>query len=165
MKYSFLFLMILCCLSCKDKNKENDQEKKEETKDVSVDHDFDWLEGNWLRSNEKEGKQTYENWIELNEFEYQGLGFTMKDNDTIWKETMRLVKTSDTWNFEVIGKDETIPTIFMLTEIKESSFICVNEVNEFPKKIRYSKSDNGFIAVISGGDMEIPFEFEPVNMN
>lgn len=80
-------------------------------------------------------------------------------------EDMRLVHVSDTWNFEVKGKGETDATVFILTKIEEDNFICENEANEFPKKISYSKSDHGILAVISGGDLEIPFEFGPFNMN
>lgn len=161
MKHIFLTIMVLCCLSCEEKNKI----KAEPSEEVVVDKNFDWLIGNWERTNEKEGKQTFENWVKINKDKYQGLGFTMKDKDTIWKETISMIKVSGTWNFEVKGKADSLSTVFIVTEIDESSFICENKENEFPKKIGYSKSEKGILAVISGGDMEIPFEFEPFNMN
>ena len=161
MKYLILGLMVLCSLSCQQKSKE----EKEALTVVALENNFDWLIGNWQRSNETEGKQTYENWVKVNKDTYQGFGFTIKENDTIWKEDMRLVHVSDAWNFEVKGKGETDATVFILTKIEEDNFICENEANEFPKKISYSKSDHGILAVISGGDLEIPFEFGPFNMN
>lgn len=158
MRYIFLVAMVLCSLSCQQKNKVN----SDEIKLVTNSENFDWLLGNWKRNNEKEGKQTFENWVKLNEHTYEGLGFTMKENDTIWKETIRLVKASDSWDFEVKGKGEIKPTIFKVTAIKDLSFICENEENEFPKKIEYSKIENKLIATVSGGDMEIPFEFSRI---
>jgi hypothetical protein len=161
MKNAFLIVLVLFCLGCEQKEKEN----KEESQAVSIEKNFDWLIGNWERINEKEGKQTYENWVKLNDGAYRGIGFTIKDNDTVWQESIWLNKASETWNFEVKGKSDPMPTVFMVTAIEEGSFICENEENEFPKKIRYSKGENGIVAAISGGDMEILFEFEPFSMN
>lgn len=161
MKNTFLVVLVLFCLGCVQKKKEN----KEGSKAVSIEKNFDWLIGNWERSNEKEGKQTFENWVKLNEKAYQGIGFTIKENDTIWQESIELNKVSETWNFAVKGKSDPMPTVFIVTAIEEDSFICENEENEFPKKISYSKGEKGIVAVISGGDMEILFEFEPFNMN
>ena len=158
MRYIFLVAMVLWSISCQQKNKVN----SDEIKLVTHPENFDWLLGNWERNNEKEGKQTYESWVKRNEHTYEGLGFTMKENDTIWMESISLVKVSGKWNFKVKGKDDTMPTVFLLTEIEERSFICENEENEFPKKIEYSKIENKLLAIVSGGDMEIPFDFSRI---
>ena len=161
MKYIFLIMMISFTLSCKQKNKSN----SEAIKAITITENFDWLLGNWKRSNDKEGKQTYENWVKIDEGVYQGLGYTMQESDTIWEEGIRLIHTNNAWIFEVKGKDESESTIFELTDIQTEAFTCENEENEFPKKIKYSKSGEKLVAIVSGEDMSIPFEFEAINMN
>lgn len=124
--------------------------------------DFDWLLGNWQRINEQEGRQTFESWQKINDAEYEGLGFTLQNGDTIWQENIRLIKSDSGWNFEAIGKAETNPTIFRLTKIEKESFFSENELNEFPKKIHYYKSEDNLNATISGGGEEVLFEFKKV---
>ena len=123
---------------------------------------FDWLIGDWIRTNEKKGKQTFESWNKKNDSEYIGFSFTLQNNDTIWKENVRFIKLPTGWNFEVTGKGETKPTIFTVTEIKKAGFTCENKKNEFPKQIQYFKNGNNLKAVISGNGTEIPFEFERI---
>lgn len=129
---------------------------------ISAIEKFDWLVGNWERTNEKPDRQTYESWQKINELEYRGIGFTLQQNDTIWKEDIRLIKLKNNWNFEVRGKDDSTPTIFKLVNIEKRKFICENQENEFPKKIEYAKEGDKIRAIISGGEMEIPFEFEQI---
>lgn len=121
---------------------------------------FDWLLGSWQRSNETKGRETYEHWSRVSASEYAGFGMTLKDGDTLWYEHIRLVKLDTTWSFQVSGQAEAKPTIFVLTQIKEDMFVSENEQNEFPKKIEYARRDEGLRALISGGDMEVVFNFE-----
>lgn len=149
-----LFFIPVLFFSCKNES------KNEESKLTSVSDNFEWLQGHWKRINEEEGKETNEIWKKKNDLEFYGLGFTMKNNDTIWMENIKLVRKDAGWNFEVTGKGDTIPTIFNLTKIGKESFISENDQNEFPKKIHYYKNGEKLTAIISGGGMEIPFEFE-----
>lgn len=126
---------------------------------------FDWLLGKWQRSNEQKGRETFEYWEKKNNSEYSGFGFTLQKKDTIWKENIRLIKSGEGWNFEVTGEGETNPTRFKLTSIEKEEFSCENKENEFPKNIIYSKNGDTLVAIISGGNMEIPFEFEKVALN
>ena len=41
---------------------------------------------------EEKGKETFENWKKINNSEYNGIGFTMKNNDTLSKEEMKILK-------------------------------------------------------------------------
>lgn len=124
--------------------------------------DFSWLIGAWQRSNEKEGQQTFEHWKKQSKDVFVGMGCTLKNSDTIWKEDIILRKT-DHWRFEVRGQGEDEPTVFKITEISEHSFTCQNPENEFPKVIHYEKSATGLKAVISGGGATIPFEFKKID--
>jgi len=91
--------------------------------------------------------------------EYKGLGYTLQNSDTIFKEQLRLFKINEKWSLEVSGVNEN-PTLFQLTNQTENRFVCENKINEFPKIIEYSFQDNVLLAKISDGDTEISFTFE-----
>ena len=123
---------------------------------------FDWLMGNWVRTNEKPDRATFENWKKINDSTFLGESYTIKDKDTIWKETVKLAKNNNDWFFAVKGINDTVSVDFKLISITDSSFVCENNVNEFPNIIRYEKAGDNFKAEIEGGDMKIPFEFKRV---
>lgn len=149
-----LFLLMISIFACSQNEGTTDEEKNEEKVER-----FDWLLGQWQRVNEKEGQQTYENWTRISETEYLGEGFTMQEQDTVWMEYIRLVKNASNWTFEVRGSNETKATIFKLSEFDSISFSCVNPENEFPKFIKYTTNGKGLKATISGGKMEVFFDF------
>ncbi len=158
MKTLYLVLIVSFVLSC---HETNEGIEKTETAVPEIES-FDWLLGNWQRTNEEEGKQTFEHWEKKSDSEYLGFGFTMEETDTISFENIRLIKTDTSWAIEVNLPEEAQATVFELTEIDETGFTCENEANEFPKKITYFKEGNALKAIISGGDMEISFDFEKV---
>ena len=125
---------------------------------------FDWLLGNWIRNNEEEGIETYEVWIKKSSYVYIGIGFTMQDNDTLKQEKIRLIKTDEKWNLEVQSPGDSNPIIFNMTSYSDQEFICENKVLDFPKLIKYWKNGNKIHALVSGDNMEIPFEFERVKI-
>lgn len=124
---------------------------------------FDWLVGEWQRTNEKVGRETIEMWRKETDSQYLGFGATIQDGDTVWYEHIKLVESNNLWSFEVTGKGDTTATVFMLTKIEKGKFTSENDQNEFPKKIEYHIMGNTLKALISGGDMEIPFDFKRVN--
>ncbi len=121
---------------------------------------FDWLLGNWERKNDKEGEHTFENWKKITSEEYEGFGWTIRNNDTIFQEKIRLSKSKDGWIFGVISPEETKYTIFKVTHIGDESFTCENPEIEFPGKIKYWRDGKEIKALVSGKDMEIAFEFK-----
>ncbi len=130
---------------------------------ISIDGDFSWLIGSWQRTNEKEGRQTFEHWAKQSNSHYVGMGCTLKDGDTIWKEDIVLKEVGKNWHFEVTSQGEEQPTVFTLTDISETSFTSKNPENEFPKVISYAASATGLSAVISGGGPTITFEFKKID--
>lgn len=127
--------------------------------DFNYNGSFDWLLGNWKRTNEAEGLQTFEHWKKINENEFNGHGFTLKASDTVWQESIKLIKIEKQWNYIVKLHDAKTSTIFKVTKIEMNSFTCENPDNEFPKKIRYTKVEKGINSVISGGGKVILFQF------
>ena len=135
-----IFLWLLNCMSCSEQ-------------------DFDWLTGKWKRTNDQEGRATYEYWTKNASTEYIGLGFTLRGHDTIFMEHLRLYKRTGEWVFEITGVNEH-PTLFPLEHHSEQSFRCGNPGNEFPKHIEYYLEEKVLNAKISGGGNEILFTFE-----
>lgn len=61
---------------------------------------------------------------------------------------------------KIPGEKETAE--FKITELKDNEFVCVNEANDFPKKIEYRSEGGMLTAKISDENIEIPFEFERI---
>ena len=155
MKKFLVFLSLFCFFGFADMNTYKTNTKASNFDDSN----FDWLLGTWKRTNEAEGRQTYEHWKKVNDTELKGRGYTLVAADTVWQESIGLIKSNDIWNFEVSQQDSNTPTIFKVTKIEMTSFTCENPDNEFPKKIRYTKVERGLNAVISGDGKVILFQF------
>ena len=157
---SITAIAILFLSSCTSKNSE---ESKIQNNEISKSTEsFDWLLGNWKRNNEKENRETFEIWKKKNNSEYYGIGFTLQNNDTIKQEKIKLTKLNNNWILEVKVPEETESIIFNLTSIGNKEFICENKEIDFPKKIKYWKNGAKINALVSGDEMEIPFEFERI---
>jgi hypothetical protein len=143
MKKLFIYLSILLFAACS------------EPKEVSG--PFDWLLGTWLRSDDAEGRQTYEDWKKLSNDIYHGHGYTLVGADTVWQERMILSEVEAAWQFKVIGKDNTVA--FAVSAMGKEDFICKNPEHDFPKKISYRLGGDTLRAVISGGKDQVVFSF------
>jgi len=142
--------------SCRSESSLNEAYTEKDTPDL----DFDWLLGDWIRTNEDRDKDTYESWERVDAFAYHGFGFTLSKSDTVWQENIMLLKTEEGWTFEVTGKGDSAPTIFKLTDRSKDSFVSQNPEHDFPTQIKYFKSGEALKAIISGDGIEIPFDFE-----
>ena len=161
MKQLIYLMLALSILACKPETKVETKDVQEEKVEQTV--DFSWLTGEWKRIGEKEGKQTYEFWKKKDQTTYEGLGCTIQNGDTIWREDIVLSSSGPSWNFAVTTLGDTMATVFKLTEIKKGGFVCENEMNEFPKKIEYARAAENLNAVISGGGPDIAFNFVPLD--
>ena len=115
-----------------------------------------FLIGDWIRTNNKRGSTTYEFWDK----NYKGLGFTIKNKDTSFKEILSIVTINDTLFLKVDGVNEN-STYFKFTSQTDTSFVCENPKNEFPKKITYFKDDKQLKAIVASDNFKIDFVFEP----
>ncbi|CAM1374344.1 hypothetical protein [Tenacibaculum xiamenense] len=114
-----------------------------------------FLIGNWVRINNSPNTTTFENW----DNNLNGFGYTIKEKDTTFKEILTIEKVKDTLNLKVTGVNDS-PTYFVFTNQTDSSFTCINERNEFPKKIKYWKHKEKLYAKVSNEDIELDFIFE-----
>jgi len=142
--------------SCNTKNKYNTNSINEKSEN------FDWLLGKWKRNNEEQGKETFENWEKISNSEYSGIGFTIQNGDTVKQEKIKLIKSNKKWILIVKVPEETESLTFKITDLNKKSFTCKNDSLDFPKMIKYWKDGVKIKALVSGDDLEIPFEFEKI---
>jgi len=137
MKYSLLFLLLIVLFSSCTQNKPELSDKTALELNNEEEQRFDWLIGNWLRTNEDTDKVTYEKWVLITPFHYAGEGYTLDESsgDTVSAEKMHLMYKDEEWSLAVISPNEvgTDTTSFALTAFDSVSFRCYNLVNEFPK--------------------------------
>ena len=145
-----LLLILFFTTTCATKDNRN----------LSSAENFDWLIGEWERTNEKSGKTTIEKWKKITASEFHGQSYTLQNSDTIWQENVRLKKANQTWFYEVTPKGENKSTPFKLVKIGKETFDCENDLNDFPKKISYKRNGEKLFAEISGGDLKVLFEFK-----
>ena len=117
-----------------------------------------FLLGSWIRLNDKDSVTTYETWQK----DFSGIGLTLKGKDTTFFEKMNIIEKKDTLFLEVSGVNET-PTLFKFTAQTDTSFVCENPTNEFPKKIKYWLDTKQLKAAVSNPDFNIEFVFEKMN--
>ena len=165
MKKGLIILLIIVISACSNNNSNKEKEPSniksiEENKQIE---NFDWLLGHWKRLNEKGEKETFESWNKSSNYEYNGIGFTLENTDTISKEKMQLIKSDSSWSLNVIVPGELKPVSFKMINFSENEFTCENKENEFPNTIRYWKEGKGINASVSNSELEIIFEFKNIN--
>ena len=149
MRYTLLLLSLITLLLYSCKNEE---------KHAVVTTQFDYLIGDWERTNSKGGSATSEHWRAATSEDLRGHGYTIEDEDTVFNERMRIYKKQEQWILSISGPNEN-PTLFKITQHTNSAFTAVNPDNEFPKVITYSYFDDVLTVTISAEDTEIPFIF------
>lgn len=154
MKKTLILLIGILITSC------NQTKKEKQTTTTKISENFDWLLGKWKRLDEEDGKETFENWNKIKKTEYSGIGFTIQNGDTLKQEKIRLIKVKGKWNLTVKVPEESESVTFNGVSHNENEFTCENNEINFPNKIKYWKNGNRINAMVSGGEMEIPFEFE-----
>ena len=147
MKIIFLAFASLILLSCNSESSKNES--------------FTWLVGSWERINTDENETTREIWRKTFNEEYEGLGYTLKNTDTVFKEELALRKEDEKWQLIVTGVNES-PTKFQLTSLEENKFTAENSENPFPKKIVYSLEGEQLEAIISADKEEVVFTFRKI---
>ncbi len=140
-------LLYTCCLllivSCQN-------EKKEIQKPS-------FLIGDWIRVNDKEGAVTYETWNS----DLKGLGYTIKEKDTTFKEILSIITIKDTLFLKVESVNEN-PTLFKFKQQTDTSFVCENKKNEFPKMIKYYLENDQLKAIVAADEFKIEFIFNKI---
>jgi hypothetical protein len=153
MKRIYLFSILIVCLS---------NTKGQSQKIINDFAKLAWLEGTWNRTNVKPGRNGNEHWTKMSETELNGLGLTMKGQDTVSLEKLKLmIKDANIFYVADVPENKG-PVYFRLTEVSETSFSCENPDHDFPKKIIYQRDGKKLKATISGNGRSIDYFFEKV---
>lgn len=147
-------ILILCLIHSSDNHK-----SLADFNDFQETENFDWMLGDWLRTNGKKDLITTETWKKTSDHIYEGTGLAVKNGETVFKENLRILKKKDDWVYEVTGVNEDT-TNFILTSISKYSFTAVNPDNPFPKEISYRLEEQKLVAEISDDEKKILFEFK-----
>lgn len=165
MKKSIFFaLMVVALIACKEEKAKPQHVSVEDQLSVPTTQGttLDWLLGNWKRTNDQGGRSTFESWQKISDIQYDGIGYTLAQGDTLSKEYMKLQRVDGLWSLIVKTADDTEPVEFKMTELKEHSFVCANEKHDFPTHIAYQLEGDKLNAKVSNKDMVIDFEFVKV---
>jgi hypothetical protein len=97
------------------------------------------LAGNWLQV--KNGVRTIERWRKASDSLFIGISCDIKNNDTLFEETMRVFPRKGKWILEVRlnGASETVE--FAEDQAAERFMVFANPKNKYPQKIGY-RQDN-----------------------
>ncbi len=141
-------LLVVSFFSCQ-------QEKSQERSETN----FDWVLGDWQRSNDEAGKTTYEYWKKESNKEYIGLGCTLFAGDTIFRENLKINRRKGAWWLVVTGTDNN-PVSFRIVSVKKAGLNAENPDNEFPKYIKYRLEGDQLKAIVADDSNEIEFNFK-----
>jgi len=114
-----------------------------------------WLFGKWERINEKPNKRTFDFWNK----DLTGKGFTLRENDTVFKEIMSIVTINDKLHLKIEGVNDT-PTLFKFTQQTDTSFVAENLTHDFPTKIEYWLDKQQLKAKVSNKEFALNFIFD-----
>ena len=121
---------------------------------------LEWLQGTWIRTNAKPGQSGNETWLRVSASELQGSAFTLKGQDTLFTEKLKLVVKGNNIYYVADVSENKGPVDFKFTGISENGFTCENPEHDFPKKISYQKEGNKLKATISGNGRSVDYLFE-----
>jgi len=119
-----------------------------------------WLEGTWLRADSKAGQSGHERWLRSSPYEIRGYGVTMKGQDTLFVEKLRILVKDDNLYYVADVPENQTPVYFKLIEISNAGFVCENPDHDFPKKIAYQLEGSNLKATISGNGKSMDYLFK-----
>ncbi len=124
------------------------------------------LQGHWVDSAADGRTVFHEQWQPGGE----GLGFVMVGNDTVWIEHLNIsVPESDgplVYSVSIASQNggDTIP--FKWTPSDDSTLLFTNPEHDFPQRIRYRRTGNGWAVALDGMEEGVPrketFHFSPL---
>lgn len=111
----------------------------------------EWLLGTWENKTAK--GSIYETWRKVNDHEFTGKSYRLKEKDTIVFETVQLIRDQNTLFYipTVKGQNGNLPVHFIAKTVSESQLVFENRQHDFPQIITYKQDGtDALIAEISG---------------
>lgn len=111
---------------------------------------FRWISGKW--SGTVEGIQIVEHWV-WNKHRYEGAGYHLSGEDTIFKESLFLEKYASKTAYSVVFGDNG-PYTFGLKHNDGQVFVFQNPEHDFPSEVIYRLDSDSAITItlIGNGD-------------
>ena len=111
----------------------------------------EWLIGTWENHTPK--GSIYETWTKINDDEFSGKSYVVKEKDTIVFEIIKIVQEKDGLFYipTVKNQNNSLPVRFTLKNISDTSLIFENPHHDFPQIISYTSiNTDSLVAEISG---------------
>lgn len=131
-----------------------------ETKQNTSSFEPYWLKGHWVQSEEE--YITHEIWHKKSSI-YIGHGFIMQNKDTVWQENMKIHQFNKQWILSIKTPENSEQVDFVIEKWTDSTFMAKNAIHDFPKQISYSTNGNKLIAVVSGEEKVLNYQFSKVD--
>ncbi len=119
-----------------------------------------WLIGNW--SSESSKLKISESWKQIGDKTFEGFGYTfsIKKNNIVSSETLRLVEMSGEIFYLAKVASNDLPVAFKLTNCTAKSAIFENSKHDFPKKLNYQLTKDKNITVFVSGENDEGFSIK-----
>lgn len=111
----------------------------------------EWLIGTW--ENKTQRGSIYETWNKTSDVELLGKSYMLKEKDTVWLETIRLVQEQDHLFYipTVKNQNHGQPVRFTATLVSEDKLVFENATHDFPQTISYTRiNSDSLVAEIAG---------------
>lgn len=121
-------------------------------------NDLHELAGSWS----SQQVQFYETWEVVSDTLMKGIGYSLQNEDTVFKETMKIFYADDKVILAVKQNEEHEYTQFGMTEAKRDKWVFENMKNDYPNIIIYEISGEVLSAAImnSRGNRNIEFNMQ-----
>jgi len=120
---------------------------------------INFLEGKWIRTDDKDELQTYENWKRITPIEYEAYSYSKKEGKIVWEETSTLKLYNEKLTLKVKILDGKPVKFNCSTKVNDKYLVCTNSKNDYPKQIEYWMDKDTLKAKISGGGPNVAFTF------
>lgn len=105
-------------------------------------------------------KTSIENWSNVFDKEFAGMGCTLQANDTVFVEKLKIISKNNILYYVADVKENKEPTLFKFISITKTGFVCENPAHDFPKKIEYQLIHKHLTVIISDDKKKVNFEFD-----
>ena len=97
----------------------------------------EWIIGTW--EHQTNTKVVYESWKKINDTSYAGKSYYLKQNDTIFIESIQLIKQGGNFYYipTVPNQNQGKPVSFKAKKILKEKLEFVNPLHDFPQTIIY----------------------------
>lgn len=120
---------------------------------------LEWIIGNWKRVPVTPGRIQYERWTRISPEEFEGVGITIRETDTVTTEKLKIIVREGAAYYVADVPENKLPVYFKMTSVSETGFVCENPDHDFPKKIAYHNDGDRLRATISAGVKSIDYFF------